>query len=126
MSDALRLLKAELEKAGWPFEELLDHAEATPQWWAELAPGKALQRLRWKNRLTQSELGRRAGIGQSHVARIESGKDCRLATLWRLFTALGYKPVIVAALDGANPRVDPRKQPSPWTNYLEEQQKRSA
>lgn len=112
-SESLEILRADLEKAGWPFEELLDHGQAAPQWWAKLPAGEAIQRLRRIAGLTQSELGLRAGVGQSHVARVEAGQDCRLSTLWRLYSAMGYQAVLLPVLDGSNPRLDPRKPISP-------------
>jgi hypothetical protein len=116
---ALSKLAEDLKTMGWPWEELLDHAEAAPQWWAELQPGEAFRRLRWTRRLKQWQVASNAGIGQSHVARIEKGADCLVSTLGKLYAALGYTMIITAKLDGTTPRVDPRKEKSPWTEYLE-------
>ncbi|MBU2741457.1 helix-turn-helix transcriptional regulator [Acidithiobacillus albertensis] len=45
--------------------------------------------------LTQRELARRAGIGQSHVLRVEQGSDARLSTLQKLAEALGAEWVML-------------------------------
>ena len=54
-------------------------------------PGRYLRYARRKARLTQAELGERAGVPQSVVARIESGASMpRFDTLDRLLNACGY------------------------------------
>jgi hypothetical protein len=111
MDGTIDELEKSLKRLGWPFEELLDHAAATPAWWAELTPQGMLWRLRKVRRMSQIELGHLTGVGQSHVARIEAGADCRVSTLWSLFRGLGYKPVLVAAYARPEPRVDPRVKP---------------
>jgi hypothetical protein len=118
--DPLEILKADLANAGWPWEELLDHAEAAPDWWARLPPGEAFRRLRWKNEISQAALGRLAGVSQPQVARVEGLHDCLVSTLDRLYAALGYRMIIIAGLDGSTPRVDPRKVKSAFDLYLEQ------
>ena len=54
-------------------------------------PGRYLRYARRKSGLTQVELGERAGVPQSVVARIESGASMpRFDTLDRLLNACGY------------------------------------
>lgn len=48
--------------------------------------------------MTQAQLAKRAGFGQSQLAKIESGKgDPRLSTLRRLFNGLYCDPAIAVA-----------------------------
>ncbi len=54
-------------------------------------PGRLLRYARRKAGLTQAELGERAGVPQSVIARIESGASTpRFDTLDRLLNACGY------------------------------------
>jgi transcriptional regulator with XRE-family HTH domain len=54
-------------------------------------PGRFLRYARRKAGLTQVELGERAGVPQSVVARIEAGRSMpRFDTLDRLLNACGY------------------------------------
>lgn len=54
-------------------------------------PGRYLRYARRKAGLTQTELGERAGVPQSVIARIESGASMpRFDTLDRLLNACGY------------------------------------
>lgn len=119
-TETVALLSELIRRSGWPFEELLDHAEATPKWWAALAWGEAFKRLRWTKKLTQAEVAARAGFSQSFVSRFEKGRDVRMSELRRLYAALGHKALVIAELDGTKPRVDPRKEPSPLEEYLAE------
>ena len=52
-------------------------------------PGVYVRALRGALRMSQAQLARRAGLPQSHVARLESGQlDARLGTWRRLFDAM--------------------------------------
>lgn len=54
-------------------------------------PGRFLRYARRKAGLTQVELGERAGVPQSVIARIEAGRSMpRFDTLDRLLNACGY------------------------------------
>ncbi len=54
--------------------------------------GPLLKSLRTERGLTQSELGSRVGISQSHIHKIESGTgDVRVSTLVALLQSLGYE-----------------------------------
>ena len=57
--------------------------------------GKVIRRSRRAMGWTQRELARRAGMGQSHVLRVEQGGDARLSTLQRLADALGAEFVML-------------------------------
>ncbi|MDR7927190.1 helix-turn-helix transcriptional regulator [Acidithiobacillus thiooxidans] len=57
--------------------------------------GKTIRRARRAMGWTQRELARRAGMGQSHVLRVEQGSDVRLSTLQRLAEALGAEWVML-------------------------------
>lgn len=57
---------------------------------ADPEPHAVIRELRKEQGLTQAQLARRAGLPQSHLAKIEAGKvDMQLSTLRRLFRALG-------------------------------------
>ncbi len=54
--------------------------------------GPLLKSLRGERGLTQSELGSRVGMSQSHIHKIEAGSsDVRLSTLVALLQSLGYE-----------------------------------
>lgn len=57
--------------------------------------GKTIRRARRAMGWTQRELAQRAGMGQSHVLRVEQGSDVRLSTLQRLADALGAEWVML-------------------------------
>ena len=53
--------------------------------------GEAIRAERLKQRLTQEELGRRAGIKRTQICKLERGKSpMPLSTLSRVFKALGF------------------------------------
>jgi transcriptional regulator with XRE-family HTH domain len=57
---------------------------------AELPPPALIRTLRAALHMNQAQLARRAGIPQSHLARIETGKgDAQVGTLRKIFAALG-------------------------------------
>ena len=56
---------------------------------ARLAPHEMLRTLRSALHMTQAQLAKRAGMPQSHIARIEGGKaDVRLGTMRKVLGAL--------------------------------------
>lgn len=63
----------------------------------EAMPIHALIRIaRHALRMTQAQLAKRAGIPQSHLAVIETGKrDFKLATLRKIYSALGGNLIVV-------------------------------
>lgn len=63
---------------------------------ARLAPHAMIRALRAELHMTQTQLAKRAGITQSHLARIEAGKvDPQLSTLQRIFSALFCDVLVV-------------------------------
>lgn len=50
-----------------------------------------LRRLRIQRGWTQRELAGKADVAQSHVAKVEAGRDVRFSTIERLVGALGCK-----------------------------------
>jgi transcriptional regulator with XRE-family HTH domain len=79
---------ARQSKEKFPLRRLMDSLSAfqdmeTPGF------GDTIAALRARLRMTQAQLAARAGLPQSHIARIESGRaDVRVATLRRIFQAL--------------------------------------
>lgn len=83
--------------------EWLLHAGRAPERPA-LRPGALIKLLRARLRMSQAELGRRCGLAQSHVARIESGAlDPQWSTLIRVLDALFCGAALLPL---------PRKRPS--------------
>ena len=75
--------------------ELLIYVRRAPKAAAH-PPSFYLRALRGKLRMSQAQLSRRAGVDQSHIARIELGKvEADLSTLRRLFEALFCDLLIV-------------------------------
>jgi transcriptional regulator with XRE-family HTH domain len=63
---------------------------------AQLPPHAMIRALRAALRMTQSQLAKRAGLPQSHLARIESGKvDTQMSTLRKLLAALFCDMLVV-------------------------------
>ena len=62
----------------------------------EIAFGRAVRALRIRKRLTQEELGSRAGVSRGVIARIEQGHAARVtvATLERVASALGARVLV--------------------------------
>jgi transcriptional regulator with XRE-family HTH domain len=52
--------------------------------------GAAVRAARVQRGWSQASLGKRAGVPQSHIAKIEAGKDTRASTLLRVLDAMGY------------------------------------
>jgi transcriptional regulator with XRE-family HTH domain len=60
------------------------------------SPAVLIRELRKRLRMTQSQLAKRAGLPQSHIAKIESNKvDLRLSTIQKIFHALRGQPVLL-------------------------------
>ena len=60
------------------------------------SPAVLIRELRKRLRMTQSQLAKRAGLPQSHIAKIESNKvDLRLSTIQKIFHALRGEPVFL-------------------------------
>lgn len=58
--------------------------------------GEAVRENRVRQNLTQEELGRRVGVQKAQISRIERGYSVSLATMSRVFRALG---IATATLD---------------------------
>lgn len=75
--------------------ELLSSAETREQYKslvAEFDAAKALIALRQRLQLTQKGLAKKAGISQSQLANLESGKHSpRLITLVKIAASVGYR-----------------------------------
>lgn len=75
--------------------EWLLHAGRAPKK-AALEPATLIKMLRARLRMPQAELGRRTGLSQSHIARIEGGTlDPQWSTLRRLLDALFCDAVLL-------------------------------
>ncbi len=60
------------------------------------APAVLIRSFRKRLRMTQAQLAKRAGLPQSHIAKIESNKvDLRLSTIQKIFQALSGQPVLL-------------------------------
>lgn len=53
--------------------------------------GEAIKQARQKQQLTQQTLAERIGVGRSQVSKIENGRNVTLATMSRIFKALGLE-----------------------------------
>lgn len=53
--------------------------------------GLAIRRARESQNMTQQQLGERVGVQRSRICSIERGANITLATLRRIFTALGLE-----------------------------------
>ena len=51
--------------------------------------GEAIKRARLERNMTQTELGELLGVKRAQVSRIEKGRNLTLATIARVFRALG-------------------------------------
>ena len=51
--------------------------------------GETLRAERKRQRMTQRELGEKAGVGESTVSKVENGQNSSLRSLSRIFRALG-------------------------------------
>ena len=60
------------------------------------SPAVLIREWRHRLRMTQSQLAKRSGLPQSHIAKIESNKvDLRLSTIQKIFHALRGEPVLL-------------------------------
>lgn len=71
-------------------------AKGTVVWWVDVPIDVAVPvQLRWarqRAKLSQKDLGRRAGVGQQQIAKLERpGENPTLGTLTKVATALGGK-----------------------------------
>ena len=53
--------------------------------------GEAIKQARESKNLTQAELGERLGVHRAQICRLESGKSITLASMMRVFNALGVQ-----------------------------------
>ena len=53
--------------------------------------GKAIKQAREAQHLTQAQLGERKGVHKAQICRLESGKSITLASMMRVFKALGVQ-----------------------------------
>ena len=53
--------------------------------------GEVIKQARLANNLTQEQLGAKIGVQRSRISRFENGDSISLATLTRIFNALGVK-----------------------------------
>lgn len=53
--------------------------------------GEAIRQARQSRKLTQEELGERIGVKKSQICRLEKGKSITLASMMRVFKALGVQ-----------------------------------
>lgn len=56
--------------------------------------GEAIKAAREAKSLTQEQLGQRLGVGRAQISRMESGRNLTLATISRVFRALGVTAVL--------------------------------
>ena len=53
--------------------------------------GEAIKQAREAKHLTQAQLGEKMGVQRSQICRLESGKSITLASMMRVFKALGVQ-----------------------------------
>ena len=53
--------------------------------------GEAIKQAREASNLTQEQLGERLGVHRAQICRLESGKSITLASMMRVFKALGVQ-----------------------------------
>ena len=51
--------------------------------------GEAIKKARIQQRMTQTELGERIGVGRAQISRLERGYSITIPTMSRVFKALG-------------------------------------
>ena len=76
-------------------ELLLEVASALPEQWLKRTPDHGFEYLRCKLRFGQEELGRKTGMTQACVSRIEGGADVRLSVWRRLYAVMGFDLVLL-------------------------------
>jgi transcriptional regulator with XRE-family HTH domain len=70
---------------------------------AAIRMGQRLDRVRTGRGMTQTEVARRMGVSQSHVAQVEARDDVYLSTLISYVRALGGDLRIEAVFPGEEP-----------------------
>lgn len=79
----------------------VDWAAHAPEGAADYAPHSLILLTRVRLGMTQSQLAKRSGLTQSHIANIENGKvDIQLTTLRRIFSALECRLVVAPQPSG--------------------------
>ena len=53
--------------------------------------GEAIRQARLANNLTQEQLGERIGVQRSQISRLEKGKSITLASMMKVFKAMGVQ-----------------------------------
>ena len=53
--------------------------------------GEAIRQARLANNLTQEQLGERIGVQRSQISRLEKGKSITLASMMKVFRAMGVQ-----------------------------------
>lgn len=56
--------------------------------------GEAIKEARCRQKLTQQILAERIGVNRAQVSKMESGRNLTLATVARVFHAMGMKPTL--------------------------------
>lgn len=77
-------------------DHLVSRGRKVPEATEELAPHVVVRRIRNALHMTQAQLAKRAGLPQSHLAKIETGKvDVQLSTLNRILRAMYCEAVMM-------------------------------
>lgn len=77
-------------------ERLVSYGKRVPEAAGEIAPHVVIRTIRNSLHMTQAQLARRAGMPQSHLAKIETGKvDLQLGTLRRILRALNCETLVL-------------------------------
>ena len=77
-------------------DQIVSYGRRAPEGLEALPVHVLIRMARHALRMTQAQLAKRVGIPQSHLAVIETGKrDFKLATLRKIFSALGGTLVVV-------------------------------
>ncbi len=75
--------------------QLLEARAAIPRDWLERTADDGFEYLRCRLRFSQAELGRKSGMTQARVSRIEGGLDVRLSVWRRLYAAMGFELILL-------------------------------
>src|SRR5437899_1144280 len=76
-------------------EQLLETVPSLPAEWLELAPDHGFERLRCMLRFSQDELGRKTGMTQARISRIEGGADIRFSVWKKIYAAMGFDLILM-------------------------------
>ncbi len=89
------LIKSNPEEEKRQLQELIDSDEAirkqNERFKAEMEFKQKLIEIRRAESLTQTEIGKRAGLSQQAVSRLEKGKGATIETVIRYLDSMGYK-----------------------------------